>query len=412
MGGEAKKTPRRKQIGLAAAVIAALAFVPAAELAHPGTALAQGTTAPQGPPEDLGVSSWALVDPASGRYLAGENPDERRSPAATATIMTALVALERAEDLDAEVVVPEGSERFVGFTYSNVGLITGERLSVRELLKAAMISSGTDATYALADHVGYGDTQHFVDQMNDKARELGLEDTHFENPTGIDEEGNYSTARDLAEISRTAMQDPRFAEIVGTREATISTQTREIDLFNTNELLYAYPASSGIKTGSSAQAGSSMIASAERDGESYIAVILDAGSSEEASAAAWTALQHGFDAYGDRPLVHKREAFAQLPLPYKKSEKVTLVAGEEVEALVAPDSEVERRVTTRKPPEGAPAGHTLGSVEVFVEGAKVGESPLVTAEDYLRPSVWDKARLATLWPFERLSALVYRYASR
>lgn len=383
----------------------ALLLAPAAGLAHPEAARAQ----PAAP--ELGAASWALVDPESGRYLTGENPDERRAPAATANVMTALVVLEETEDLDSEVVVPKEAEQYVGFTYSNVGLIAGERLSVRELLQAAMISSGTDAAYTLAEHAGYGDQQSFVDRMNEKARELGLENTNFTNPLGLDEAGNYSTARDLAVIAREAMQDPRFAGLVATKEAEISTQNREIELYNTNELLYAYPAASGVKTGSSPRAGSSILASAESGGESYVAAVLGSGGALEAVGDAQAALRHGFGAYDERPLVREREEFTRLPLPYKKGQEVALVAEREVRALVGPGSETEHRVTSRPAPESAPAGRRLGSVQVFVDGAKVGESPLVTAESYLRPSVWDKARLAALWPIQRLSASLLEYAS-
>lgn len=408
------RTGRRSltSFGIAASLV--VASIPTAVLAlAPTTGLAQSAPATKrgtSPPE-TGAASWALVDSGSGRYLAGESPDERRAPAATASVMTALIALEEAEDLDAEVTVPEEAERYVGFTYSNVGLIAGERLSVLELLEAAMISSGTDATYALAHYLGYGDPESFVDQMNAEARELGLENTRFTNPTGQDEEGNYSTARDLAVIAREARQDPRFAEIVSTPETTISTRNREIDLFNTNELLYSYPAADGIRTGSSPQAGSSMIASAESDGASYIAVVLGAGSVREAADDARAVLQYGFESYDSRPLVQEGEEFARLPLPYKKGQRAPLVAGEKVEALVGPGSEVEHRVTSRPAPDGVPAGERLGSVAVLVDGAKVGESPLVTAEGHPRASIWDKARLAALWPIKHLAAALNRYAA-
>lgn len=389
-----------------AGAMAAASLASAALCTGPAWAQEGGASEPVA--EEIGVESWVLVDPGSGRELAGENLDERRATAATASVMTALVVLERTEDLETEVAVPEEAEEFVGFTYSNVGLIAGERLSVRELLEAALISSGTDATYALAEHLGSGDPQNFVEMMNARARELGLENTRFANPAGLDEEGNYSTAGDLAALASEAMKDPRFAGIVDTRETTISargaTQDREIDLYNTNELLFAYPAVNGIKTGGSPQAGSSVIASAERGGKSYVAVVTGGDSAGDASGAAWSVLQHGFDAYDERRIVREGEELAELALPYRSTEKITLVAEDGVEALAAPDTQIERRVDTRNAPEGASAGEELGSVEVFVEGAKVGESPLVTDRDYMRPSVWDKARLAALWPAKKLWA--------
>lgn len=389
------------------AVVAAFLLL-LVSLVHPGSARAQETEPSTGALESLEAESWALMDRGSGRYLAGESPDERRAPAATANVMTALVALEEAQGLDSEVTVPEEAERFVGFTYSNVGLIAGERLSVRELIEAMLVSSGTDATYTLAYHLGYGDPQRFVQKMNDKAQELSLDDTHFENPTGVDEEGNYSSARDLATISQRAMQEPELADIVGTKEATISTQNREIELYNTNELLYYYPAATGIKTGGSPKSGSSIVAGAERDGESYIAVVLGAHGAEQASGAARTVLRRGFAAYADKPLAREGEAFAKLPLTYRKNEEATLVARDEVTALVGSDSWIERRVRTWEAPEGASKGEELGTVEVFVDGAEAGESPLTTERGYLRPSVLDKAQVAALWPIERLSSWLQR----
>lgn len=397
--------PRRAAILTAMAGAVAASSIAGFAL-FPGPSQAQQAEASEPVAEEMGVESWALVDSESGRYLAGESLDERKATAATASVMTALVALDQVEDLDSEVVVPEEAERFVGFTYSNVGLIVGERLSVRELLEAMLISSGTDATYALASHLGSGDTQNFVRMMNARASELGLENTHFENPAGLDDEENYSTAGDLSAIAVEAMKDPRFAEIVDTRETTISTraatQDREVDLYNTNELLYAYPAVNGIKTGGSPQSGSSVIASAERDGKSYVAVVMGGDGASEASGAAWSVLQYGFNAYEERKIVREGEDLAELSLPYRGTEKMTLVAEKEIESLAATDSRIERRVDTRNAPQGAAAGKELGSVEVFVEGVKVGESPLVTAKSYMRPSTWDKAQLAAIWPFKKL----------
>src|SRR5215204_2127097 len=187
-------------------------------------------TAPK--PPKLDARSWVLVDADTGIYLAGKNPDQRLPIASTTTVMTALVALEEA-NLDEKVTISERAERFVGFTYSNVGLISGERLSVRELLVASLVPSGTEAVYALAEHLGGGGgeagVENFVEEMNRKADSMGLKNTHFENPAGLDAREHYSSARDLAEIAGAAMEYPEFREIVGKAEATISTQDRKIN---------------------------------------------------------------------------------------------------------------------------------------------------------------------------------------
>src|SRR5918994_320302 len=195
-------------------------------------------------PPQVRATAWVLVDADTGLYLAGKNPDRRLPVASTTKIMVALVALQDGANLEEEVAISAQAERFVGTVYSNIGLIEGERLSVRELLEAALIPSGTEAVYALAEHLGGGGgkagVENFVDEMNHKALEMGLENTHFEDPAGLDSPEHYSSARDMAQIAREAMRYQEFRDIVVTEEATISTPSREIDLFTTNNLLYIY----------------------------------------------------------------------------------------------------------------------------------------------------------------------------
>src|ERR687894_3310287 len=141
----------------------------------------EATPGPQasGPPE-IEAEAWALVDEESGLYLAGENPDEQLPMGSVTKIMTALVVLEEGVGLDEEVTISEEAESYVGTVYSNVGLILGERVPVRDLIEATLIPSGTDAAYALAEHVGDGSVGNFVEMMNDQASAMGLEDTNFE----------------------------------------------------------------------------------------------------------------------------------------------------------------------------------------------------------------------------------------
>jgi serine-type D-Ala-D-Ala carboxypeptidase (penicillin-binding protein 5/6) len=343
-----------------------------------------------GPPQ-IEAEAWALVDAESGLYLAGENPDEQLPMGSVTKIMTALVVLEEGVDLDEEVTVSEEAESFVGGTYSNVGLILGERVTVRDLLAATMIPSGTDAAYALAEHVGGGSVGNFVEMMNDEASAMGLEDTNFETPAGLDTNGNYSSARDLATMTRVALQDPLFAEIVDTADATITTQNREIEFSNTNQLLSTYPPATGVKTGTTPQAGANLVASAEANDESYISVVTGAEDSEERFRASEALLEYGFTNYDRESLVNGGEVYEELSLPYRPDETVELAAAEDVISVVGADSEVERRVTTEEElPPSAAAGEELGEVEVLVDGQQVGESPLVAQEGYEEASLWDR----------------------
>jgi serine-type D-Ala-D-Ala carboxypeptidase (penicillin-binding protein 5/6) len=354
--------------------------------------------APPGAPK-LDAGSWTLIDADTGLYLAGKDPDKRVAIASTTKIMVALVALDEGVNFDEQATVSEDAASYAGSIYSNVGLYPYDRVSLRDLLTATLVPSGTDAVYALTEHLGDGSVDEFVARMNDKAKELGLENTRFENPAGIDARGNYSSANDLAKITREAMKYPEFREIVARPEATISTQDREIDVVNTNLLVvpnsgYDYGPATGVKTGTSAQAGHCLVASAQSDDESYIAVVLDAAGDLQRFEAATTALEYGFGEYEREPLVERGDSYAKLALPYRRGETVKLVADRDVSALAGPGLEVERRPTNEEAPPSAKTGRKLGTVVVSVEGRKVGNSPLVVEKGYEAASLWQKV---TYW---------------
>jgi serine-type D-Ala-D-Ala carboxypeptidase (penicillin-binding protein 5/6) len=347
-------------------------------------ALAQEETAePQ-----LAASAWALTDVRSGEYLAGGNPDERLPMASTTKIMLALVAFEEA-DLDEEVTVSEDAAAFATPAYSNVGLYPGDVLSVRELLMATLISSGDDAAYALAEHLGgEGGVDAFVARMNEEAAARGLDDTRFENPVGFDAEGHYSSARDLAEMTRLATSHPEFGEMVGTTYASITTQDREIPLTNTNELLFTYAPATGVKTGTTPAAGPSLVASAASGNESYISVVLD---DVDRFNNAIRLLEYGFAAHDRRDLIVEGERYARADVPYRRGETVPLVAEKSVAGLVDGDSNVERAVRVMEElPRSARPGTRLGEIVVDVDGEKVGETALVAGEGYEKASIGER----------------------
>ena len=395
------------------AAVASAFLLALVDLAFAGGALAQqeapAETDPTvlAPPE-IDAAAWALVDGETGLLLASENPDEGLPIASMTKVMTALVALREVEageaSLDDEVVVSDDAESYVGLVYSNVGLISGETVSLRDLLVAMLVPSGTDAAYALAEHLGDGSVEAFVARMNEEAQALGLEETRFASPAGLDTPDNFASARDMAEISREALAYPEFAEIVGQTTATISTNNREIEIFNTNNLLNAYEPATGVKTGTSPESGPSLSASAESDGESYVAIVLDARSEDgtpgDRFEDAQAILEHGFGRYEREALVARDEPYENLPLPYRRDETVELVATEDVFAPVDAASEVERRVTAPEPPPSARAGQNLGEVEVLVGGQSVGRSPLVAAKGYEEASLWQRARYTVGGLFE------------
>jgi D-alanyl-D-alanine carboxypeptidase (penicillin-binding protein 5/6) len=264
-------------------------------------------------------------------------------------------------------------------------------VTVRDLLVAALVASGTEAVYALAEHVGDGSVENFVGMMNEEVASLGLENTNFETPAGLDTDGNYSSARDLTILGREALRDPLIAEAVDSQDATINTQNREIEINNTNQLLNSYPPTTGVKTGTTPEAGANLVASAESNDESFIAVVIGAEDSDQRFLASESLLEYAFARYERRPLINQDEVYGEAALPYRPDEFVELAAAGEVVGLVDDSSEVERNVSVQEElPPSASAGEELGEVEVLVNGRRVGRSPLVAQEGYEEASLWRK----------------------
>lgn len=222
----------------------------------------------------LGVSARgaALYQPDTKKLLFGKNSSQRLSMASTTKIMTALVALENANDL--EVLVPI-DESAIGTEGSSAYLRSGDVLTMRELLYALLLQSANDAAVAIACFVG-GDESGFVDMMNEKAAELGLSDTHFSNPHGLDAPEHYTTARDLAVLGAEALKNEELLAIASTYKKTIVTGERRRTYVNHNKLLYKYDGAIGLKTGFTDESGRCLVGAAERDGVRLISVTLDA----------------------------------------------------------------------------------------------------------------------------------------
>ncbi len=363
----------------------------------PEAAGAQETTPENAP--DLDVGSWALTDAESGRYLAGKSPDEHVAPGSTTKIMVALVALDEGVNLDDETTVSENAASYAGYIYSNVGLYPYDQVSVRELMRAALIPSGTDAVYALCEYLGDGSVEACVQKMNQKAGDMNLKNTHFDDPAGLDSPEHYTSARDLAIIARAAMKYPFFAETVATTDSSITTeatQNRTIEFSNTNLLLNSYTPATGVKTGTTPQGGASLVSSAESGDESYIAVVLDAPTDEVRFGGSERALEYGFGSFDRSPLVKGDKVYDEITLPYRRDESRKLVAAKSAEELVGPGTEIERQVKTGEPPASAQKGDEIGTIDLSIDGRNVKSVPLVVREGYKEASFWDHVQYTSL----------------
>jgi D-alanyl-D-alanine carboxypeptidase (penicillin-binding protein 5/6) len=285
---------------LAAGAVAAPARALAPSLAAPAAAGA----APKGP--TVTARGAFLMNAASGRTLFAKAADTRLPTGSTTKIMTAKVVLaHKGLDLNAKVTVHKAySDHIVRNNASSARLIVGDRVTVRQLLYGMMLPSGCDAAYALADKFGTGRTREarvksFIGRMNATARSLGLKNTHFDSFDGGGGNGNYSTARDLARLAVSAMQNPTFRTVVATRSTVQRTVTRsgghrDMKWTNTNPLLNSYRGTLGIKTGSGPHSKYCLVFAAKRGKTSLYGALLASSSDVNRAKDAGKLLDHGF----------------------------------------------------------------------------------------------------------------------
>ena len=220
-------------------------------------------------PPSVGARGAVVMDEATGQVLYGKDERRRLPMASTTKMMTALLALERGQ-LSQVVRVDVNAAEMPDS--STMGLTPGERLTLEDLLYGLLLPSGNDAAVAIARAIA-GSEPAFVDLMNQRAAELGLADTHFANPHGLDAPDHYTSAADLARLARVALRNPTFAQIVATRHKAVRGRAT-YDLTNTNPLL-GRPDVEGVKTGHTDQAGSCLVAAFRRDGHRVLTVVLN-----------------------------------------------------------------------------------------------------------------------------------------
>lgn len=224
-------------------------------------------------PEEISAVSAIVIEAQTGTVLYEKNADERRAMASTTKIMTALLTIE-AGDPDREFTVDPLAIRVEG---TSMGLREGDRVSRRDLLYGILLPSGNDAANAAAVSVA-GSIPAFAERMNERAQQLGLSDTHFVTPSGLDADGHYTTARDLAKLAAFAMRDELFREIVSCTSADVEfgNPPYKRTLYNSNKMLRRYSGATGVKTGFTDNARRCLVSAAERDGVTLVAVTLNA----------------------------------------------------------------------------------------------------------------------------------------
>lgn len=332
----------------------------------------------------VSAASAVLMDAQSGRVLYEKDAHSQRLIASTTKLMTALVAVESTA-LDTQITMKpeyqaEGSSMYLRF---------GEERTLEELLYGLLLASGNDAALAIAGGCG-GEVETFVGWMNEKAAELGMKDTHFANPNGLDAEEHYSTAYDLALLGRAVLENETLAKLVSTKSITVAGRS----LTNHNKLLWRYEGCTGMKTGYTDAAGRTLVSSAQRDGQSLICVTLKDPNDWDDHAKLF---DYGFETWPGRLLARAGKSFRTLPVSGSLLSQVEVVTDRDVTYPLAKGERV-RAVITLPDRVEAPVkkGTIAGKVSFLVGETPVGETYLLyradIPENVPEPTLFDRIK--------------------
>ena len=352
---------------------------------------------------DVQSKAVYLVNLDTGNVIYEKNADAKMYPASLTKIMTAIVVLENIDDLDGteitfkpylEVMMSEKNAQYGGISLG--GLYRGDTLTARELLYAMMLPSANEAAVILADYVGDGSLDYFYDLMNQKAQELGCTGTHFSSANGLHEADNYTTAKDMYLITRYAMQNPDFAEIVSTTfyDGGLNIKGQNLYWNTTNKMMvkgsgYYYPYITGVKTGTTEEAGRCIVTTASRDGYSYLMVVMGApmeGDTNIAMEETQKLYDWVFLTFRVKTITEQGESLVEVPLKLSwNKDHLKLMSGERFQALIPDDIDVASLTTEYELPNYIKApikkGDFVGYLHFSLAGEELGQVELVSMEN-------------------------------
>ena len=332
----------------------------------------------------IGAASALLLEATTGTVLYAKNEHVRRPPASTTKILTALMALEDGNLRDIVSI----SQRASSVRGSSAHISSKQRIPLGELLYGLLLPSGNDAAVAIAEHLA-GTEAAFMGKMNTRARELGALNTHFTNPHGLDSPDHYSTAFDLAMITRVALLYPKFAEAVGQTQHNADYDGSRWSWYNTNRLLFSFEGAEGVKTGTTSGAGHCLVAAASRDGRQLISVVLASPSRWHESA---NLLEYGFKEFHLLPLAEKGQALASVNVQGGLYQEVTALAGSTLHKVVRnPDiDDIRSHMIIEKTTAPIHRGQKIGEVRYTLRDELIGQIPLVAANNVPRPTIFHR----------------------
>ncbi len=340
-------------------------------LAAPGFARAAPAAAPS-----LTAGSAILIDARDGHVLYRRAANTQRPIASVTKLMTALLSVERLS-LKRR---PRAAPYQAAAAESQIHLIPGERMSVADLLRALLLESANDAAVTLARAAG-GSVEEFVDLMNRRAAELGLTQTHYANPVGLDEMGNYSSARDLAKLASVVLRQDFLAETVDMPRARLLTGSRERIVDNRNDLVARVPWVEGVKTGHTSQAGYVLVGAGVRKGARLVSVVLGTPSEAARDADTLALLDYGLDLYRRVVPLRLHRPVGEAKVAFFGDRKVAIEPDRTVAISVRRGERVRTRIEAPGELDGPLAdGARVGRASVYVDGKRVRTVRLVTAD--------------------------------
>jgi D-alanyl-D-alanine carboxypeptidase (penicillin-binding protein 5/6) len=357
---------RRAVLGAAALLVLALGIPHQAQAKAPDC------------PSSVHAPSAIVIEVSTGVVACERDADQHRLVGSTTKLMTALLTLEHAKLSD----VFTASNYRPAPVESQIGLQPGEKMTVADLLRGLLVYSGNDAAAALAKGVG-GSEKGFVRMMNQRARQLDLKNTHYQNPIGLDGDGdNYSSARDLVTLATVLRTNTFFKKTVDSKQVTLKSGNHPRTFTNRNTLLLKYPFVNGVKTGHTNQAGYALVGSAQRDGVQLISAVLDTPSEPARDADTLALYKWAFPRFERIRAVVKGKPLASVPIRFRQGAKLKLVASHTVRRIVLRGHRavVHTKITSPAEVTGPiRRGQQLGKVEVLQGTVVVATVPLVAA---------------------------------
>ncbi|MES5928396.1 serine-type D-Ala-D-Ala carboxypeptidase DacF [Bacillus mycoides] len=340
------------------------------------------------------ASSAIVIEQDTGKVLFDKNPNEKLPPASMTKIMTMLLIMEQVEKgklkLNDKV---RASEHAASMGGSQIFLEPGEEMTVNEMLKGIAIASGNDASVAVAEHIA-GSEEGFVNMMNKKAKDLGLKNTHFQNPTGLPAKDHYSTANDMAIMAKELMKYPLIRKYTGKYEDYLRENTdKKFWLVNTNKLVRFYPGVDGVKTGFTTEAKYCLTASAEKNGMRVISVVMGAPTSKERNNQVTKLLDYAFGQYMTKKLYTRGEKIKTVQVGKGKEEKVDLVASDNVSLLMKKGENMDKVkqevIAEKKVKAPIKKGDALGTLVIKRDKDVLLKQTIVAKEDVEAASWWE-----------------------